>query len=244
MYDINTVHCSDALDFLRTFGKSSVPMILTDPPYGIGFKSKCIEYRNNHNELKNDKFEDWNNQIESWLKAMRRVLKPGGIVAMFCGGGGGKFLVMPRAALLAEKYFNVIQILVWKKYIGLGTNYRPMYESILILSTRKVKYNFYDKSNNLGNVLQYNQVIPSKDNDHPTRKPIKLLKKLLHTHTLPGDLVIDPFCGSGSTALACIDMDRNFIVNDLDPQYYILAKKKISSRISQLSMFGDKNVTI
>ena len=157
---------------------------------------------------------------------------------------GGKFLVMPRAALIAEKYFNVIQILVWKKYIGLGTNYRPMYESILILSTRKSKYNFYDKTHNLGNVLQYNQVIPSKHKDHPTRKPLKLLKKLLEIHSLPGHLVVDPFCGSGSTAIACIDMDRNFIVNDLDPKYYMLAQEKIHNRKSQLSLFGENNVQV
>ena len=244
MYDINTAHCSDAVDFLRNIDKASIPMILTDPPYGIGFNSKCIEYKGNHKQLKNDGFDEWNSQIENWLRAMRRVLKPGGIVAMFCGGGGGKFLVMPRAALLAEKYFNVIQILVWKKYIGLGTNYRPMYESILILSTRKSKYNFYDKSHKLGNVLQYNQVIPSKDKDHPTRKPLKLLKKLLEIHTLPGDLVIDPFCGSGSTAIACIDMERNFIINDLDPKYYMLAQERIHNRQAQLSLFGDNNVKI
>ena len=244
MHEINSVHCGDANDFLGKFKKSSVNMILTDPPYGIDYESKCIEYRGNHKKLKNDKFDDWSNNIESWMKSMRRVITPGGIVAMFCGGGGGKFLVMPRAALIAEKYFNVIQILVWKKYIGLGTNYRPMYESILILSTRKSKYNFYDKTHNLGNVLQYNQVIPSKHKDHPTRKPLKLLKKLLEIHSLPGHLVVDPFCGSGSTAIACIDMNRNFIVNDLDPKYYMIAQEKIHNRKSQLSLFGENNAQV
>ena len=242
MYRDNLASCGDAVDFMSTIDKASVPMILTDPPYGIGFNSKCIEYRGNHKQLLNDGFDEWSNNVENWLRAMRRIIKPGGIVAMFCGGGGGKFLVMPRAALLAEKYFSVIQILVWKKYIGLGTNYRPMYESILILSTRKSKYNFYDKSHNLGNVLQYNQVIPSKNKDHPTRKPIRLIKKLLDIHTLPNDLVVDPFCGSGTTALACIDMGRKFLVNDLDPKYYMLTLENINKRISQLSLFGDNNV--
>jgi len=71
---------------------------------------------------------------------------------------------------------------------------------------------------------------------HPTQKPIKLLKRLLQIHSKEGDIIVDPFCGSGTTGLACIDLNRQFILNDLDPKYNIMAKTNIYHKLTQLTL--------
>lgn len=65
------------------------------------------------------------------------------------------------------------------------------------------------------------------DSIHPTQKPVKLLERLLAITTKAGDLVLDPFCGSGSTANACINLNRNFITYEIDKEYYEAANKRI-----------------
>jgi site-specific DNA-methyltransferase (adenine-specific) len=65
--------------------------------------------------------------------------------------------------------------------------------------------------------------------NHPTQKPLELLKRLIALCTLEGDLVLDPFCGSGTTGVACVLLGRNFIGIDLDQSYLDLTAKRIES---------------
>jgi len=109
---LNKIYCKDAIDFMQSIKAKSVDMVLTDPPYGIEFTSKAIVGRGNHDQLKNDGWEDFKLLVEPWIMGMKRIIKPGGIIEMFSGGGSGKFLCMPYTAMIAEKHLNIIQILV------------------------------------------------------------------------------------------------------------------------------------
>ena len=130
--------------------------------------------------------------------------------------------------LEATKHFNLVQVLVWKKNMGLGWRYRPAYETIVLLSNGGTRYNFYDTSHRCTNVIDCNQVIP-KASDHPTPKPVKLLRKLIKIHSRPGDLILDPFAGGGSTGVACKELGRRYILIELEQRWCEMARGRIEA---------------
>ena len=212
----------NCLEGMKRIPDNSVDLVLTDPPYGIDF---CSSMTNRKERLQNDKFGNWKDMLTPMLREFKRILTDTGCCCCCCGGG--KAPVTAILTLEAIKYFNLIQTLVWKKYIGLGWRYRPAYENILILSKSKDDYNFYDTSKRCSNVIEnINQDIPQSD-EHPTQKPVSLMKHLLQIHSNENDLVCDPFFGSGTTAVACKNLGRNFIGFEIDKTYYEMAKSRI-----------------
>ena len=177
--------------------------------------------------------------LPKFLSEFRRILTDTGCCCCCCGGGG-KTPVTAIFIIEAIKYFNLIQTLVWRKFIGLGWRYRPAYENIVVLSKDKDKYNFYDTSKKCANVIEgINQDIPSAEKegklqDHPTQKPVALIKKLLQIHSLPGHIVLDPFMGGGSTGIACQEMGRSFIGIEVDERYFELAQHRINNTMENL----------
>ena len=67
-----------------------------------------------------------------------------------------------------------------------------------------------------------------KSKTHPTEKPVELMEHFVKTYTEPGDLVVDPFCGTGSTAVACKQLGRRFIGGDTNAEYIEVAKQRIA----------------
>lgn len=219
--DIKLIN-KDSVEFLKGVN-AKFDMILTDPPYGMSFKSNRTK---NHDYILNDGFNEWINNLDNWFEMFSDKIKDNGVVAIF-SRGGGDIPLTPILTLKAVKYFNLIDTLVWEKQIGLGWRYRKSYENILILSKDKKNYKFYDKSKKLSNVLRFNSE-PPRNGEHPTKKPVKLLEKLIEIHTLPNESVLDPFMGTGSCAIACIKTNRNFVGIEIDTNYYNKAKDKIN----------------
>ncbi|MCP4566513.1 MAG: site-specific DNA-methyltransferase [FCB group bacterium] len=227
------LHLGDCLDVLPTIASGSVDMILTDPPYGIGFLSNWTTHQA---KIANDGFDEWLELLPLWLAEMRRVLTPQGCCCCCCGGGGGggKTPVTALFTIEAIKHFNLIQTLVWRKFIGLGWRYRPSYENIVVLCKDKNDYNFFDETKKCSNVIEgINQEIP-QNGDHPTVKPQRLMERLVHIHTQPGMTICDPFMGSGTTGVAALELGRNFIGIELDEKYFKIAQKRISQRQNRL----------
>ena len=105
--------------------------------------------------------------------------------------------------------------MVWKKHnFGLGWAFRHQYELILVLEKGKPKYNF----KNFSDVQTCSHINHNKDN-HPHEKPIDLLKKMIEHSSAEGDVVLDPFCGSGSTCKACGELGRKWIGIELDDRW-------------------------
>jgi len=228
-----SLYLEDCLELMRQIPDKSVDMILTDPPYGINF---CSNHTNRKEKLQNDSFDDWFVMLEPMLSEFKRVLTDTGCCCCCCGGGG-KTPVTAIFTMEAVKHFNLIQTLVWKKFIGLGWKYRPSYENIVILSKDSQDYNFYDTSKKCSNVIeginqdipQYNGDKPGQYDDHPTQKPIALMTYLLKIHSLGGQTVLDPFMGSGTTGVACRELGRKFIGIEIEPKYYEIAKRRITT---------------
>ena len=82
----------------------------------------------------------------------------------------------------------------------------------------------------------FNHPIGQKETDHPTEKPVSLFNWHIEVHTDPGDTVLDPFVGSGTTGVSCAKTGRNFIGIELNPDYYKIAEKRIAEAQSQMRM--------
>ena len=121
----------------------------------------------------------------------------------------------------------VKNVLVWNKdWFGMGNNYRPNYELILLLCKTNVK----TKSKNKSNILTYRRIAPQKMK-HSCEKPILLLEDLITELSEENDTVLDCFMGSGSTGEACLKNNRNFIGIELDENYYNIAYNRINGYI-------------
>lgn len=227
----NDVYLGDCLELMKQIPDKSIDLILTDPPYGIKFKSNRQNYQE---EIINDGYDKWLEMLPKIFIEFKRILTDTGCC---CCCGGGKTPVTAILMIEAIKHLHLIQTLVWKKFIGLGWRYRPSYENIIVLSKEKDNYNFFDETKRCSNFIDgINQDIPVYG-EHPTQKPIALMERLINIHTKESDLVLDPFMGCGTTPIACINLTRRFIGIEIKKEYYDIAKKRIDGIKKQLTLF-------
>ena len=231
-YDIRL---GDSLELLKELPDESVDAVITDLPYGLNYLSNMTD---KHHKLVNDEDVRIDTLYAKFLPEVRRLLKPKGVLCSFSAGGGAKPTTM-YATMELIKHLDLIQTLVWSKgkndgsFVGLGWKYRPSYEMILVAAKDKDNYNFYPQYSS--NVFVCPPHIPIAENgDHPTQKPLRVMRWLIKNHTQKGDTVLDPFMGSGTTGIASLQMGRNFIGYEIDADYFHTAKQRIESEINQV----------
>lgn len=224
--DYGVLYHGDCLEIMKDIPDKSVDLVLTDPPYGINFKSS----RQTHQKyIENDRMEDWLIILPKFLSEFKRVVADVGCCCCCCGGG--KTPVTAIFTMEAINHFNLIQTLVWRKFMGLGWNYRPSYENIVVLSKSKDNYSFYDESKKCSNVIEgINQDIPV-EGEHPTQKPEALMRKLIEIHSKKGDIVFDPFAGSGTTLRAAKDLGRKYIGIEISEKYCEIIAKRMGQEV-------------
>ena len=240
----------DAIDILKLLPNESVDFIFADPPYFLsndGFtvhSGKAVSV----NKGAWDKSEGFESEIqfhESWIAECLRVLKPDGTFAI-----SGTYHSIYKCGFLLQKLgCRIINDITWFKPNGApalaGRNFTASHETILWASKgQKVKHTFHyqqsrvwEVSNDLiyrhGKQMRSVWSIPTtpkrekKFGSHPTQKPLELLRRIISLCTSTGDTVLDPFCGSGTTGVACVLLNRDFIGIDLDPSYLELTAKRI-----------------
>lgn len=171
-------------------------------------------------------------KFSEWLPEVYRVLKKGTHCYIMINSRNLKELQIE-----AEKVGFVFQnLLVWDKSNMAGTPnkyYMQKCEFILMLSKRPAR-NINDMGQS--NLLSCPNLI-GKANTHPTAKPPRLMQVLIENSTNKGDIVLDPFMGSGATAIACTYCDRRFIGFEIDPKYYELSQKLLYRVPKQQSLF-------
>lgn len=117
----------------------------------------------------------------------------------------------------------------------MGWHYRRSYETVLVAMKSGAACKWYDESHAIENVIRAGRVpkiLPSSA-QHPTEKSSKLAAIFISLHSQPGDVVLDPFCGSGSTGEAALSAGRNFIGIELDPHWASVAEKRIAAEMAQ-----------
>jgi DNA modification methylase len=235
------LYLADCRKVLPEIRAESVPMIFTDPPYG---------HNNNNNgdlihrweaalgrskpgksrPIKGDDAEQSSKLVKHLFNEAARVLRRGSCCCC-CGGGGGPDPQFARWSLWMDEVLFFDQMVIWDKGpIGMGWRYRRSYETVLVGHRRGGKMRWFDRSHRVENIIRpgsgIKKIIPQK-HDHPTLKPIELPAHFIRLHTSRGDMVLDPFMGSGTTGVAAIELGRKFIGIEKDPKYFAIAVKRI-----------------
>ena len=235
MSQIN-LQCGDAVELFKSFGNESIDLIIADPPYNLG-----KDYGNNH-DLKG--FDEYISFTREWLTEAKRVLKPNGTIYVFMGVRFISYLynIMEREL---ELFFN--SWIVWHYTQGLGKTkgFSPRHDDILVFNKGKefifnldevrVPQKFYRERNNMrganpGDVWEFSHVHYSNPNrqNHPTQKPEGIIERIVLTSSNKGDLVLDPFSGSGTTLRVCQQLERNAIGFELNPEYVSMTESRLS----------------
>jgi site-specific DNA-methyltransferase (adenine-specific) len=198
----------DAVAWLRTLPDESIDLVITDPPYESLEKHRAIgtTTRLKHSKASsNDWFEIFPNaRFPELFGEVYRVLKRNTHFYLYCDPET-MFVAKPLAEAAGFKFWKPI---VWNKMrIGMGYHYRAKYECILFFEKGKRKLN------NLGisDIIESPRIVGG----YPAEKPPQVSAVLVEQSTLPGELVIDPFMGSGSSGVAAISNGRHFMGNDL-----------------------------
>lgn len=234
------LRCGNAAELLKTLETESIDLIVADPPYNLG-----KDYGNNH-DLKG--FEEYILFTREWLSEAKRVLKPEGSIYVFMGVRFISYLydIMDRDLKL---FFN--SWIVWHYTQGMGKTkgFSPRHDDILVFNKGKnftfnlddirVPQKFYRERNNMrganpGDVWQFSHVHYSNPNrqNHPTQKPEGIIERIVLASSNKGDIVLDPFSGSGTTLRVCQQLGRKAIGFELNPEYVAMTEQRLSEPFS------------
>lgn len=230
------IHTGDALKSLKLIESDSVDLIIADPPYNLG-----KNYGNNH-DVKG--FREYLEFSEAWLKESQRILAPHGTIYVFMGFRFISYLY----DILDQKmgmYFN--SWITWHYTQGMGKTkgFSPRHDDILMFTkTEQFKFNlddvrvpqkYYRERNNMsganpGDVWAFSHVHYSNPEreEHPTQKPEALVARMVLASSDEGDLVLDPFFGSGTTLRVCQVLNRRSIGIELNPEFVTKARKRLA----------------
>lgn len=245
----NQIIHGDCLIELKRIPDNSIDCIITDPPYMISQKGKSIGRKSLNSkswkrnmDIKLD-FGEWDNFdseeeffrfTENWFKECSRVLKEKGWIYIFFD----KQKIGYFDLTLSKKYgIKGRTIFAWLK-----SNPVPSFRKVNWLSASEFIWVGSKGECKLKNFLMQKEmfnymITPNKssygETSHPTEKPLLLLEKLIKVNTNEGDIVLDPFLGSGTTAIACINLNRKFIGIEKNEGYFNMAKERIRKKSIQ-----------
>ncbi len=230
----------DCLERMKEIPDESVDMILTDPPYGT---TAC----------------KWDSIIplEPMWEQLKRVIKPNGAIVMTAA--------QPFTSILGASNIDMLRYSwVWQKNIATGhlnAKKIPMknHEDILVFYSKQPTYNpqgvrefnkvvrrgnngkCYGKSGseNYQELTGYPRTVQQFKSEsktvHPTQKPVALMEYLIRTYTNEGETVLDNCMGSGTTGVACVNTNRNFIGIELDEGYFKIAQDRINQAVVNIN---------
>ena len=255
----NKILLGDSLKIMKTIPSKSVDLIFADPPYNLQLKDTL--YRPDQTTVEAvtqdwDKFntyKEYDNFTEQWLKESKRILKKGGALWVI----GSYHNILRVGTSIQNHGFWILNDIIWHKTNPMpnfrGTRFTNAHETLLWCTTsREAKYTFnYQnlKELNDGKQMRSDWYIPicsgkerlrenNNQRSHPTQKPEALMYRIILSSTNKGDIILDPFLGSGTTAVVAKKLQRNFIGIEQDKEYISLAKK----RLKQTKVLNDEVV--
>jgi len=218
----------DCFDFLKTVEKETVDLVLIDPPYDIsktsGFSSGKLKKFN----VYKTEFGEWDYgsvDMEKVVKECFRVLKKSGTFICFYD----IWKITELKNYLDSCKFSQIRFLEWIKTnpvpVNSKVNYLTNSREIALLGVKGSKPTFNSEYDN--GIYKY-PICRDKGRFHPTQKPLELIKELIKKHSNKGDLVLDCFCGSGTTAVASLELERDFYGCELSEEYFKKSQERIN----------------
>lgn len=222
------VICGDALEELKKIETESVDLVVTDPPYNLN-----KDYGKTQDKLTFDAYLEFS---KTWLSETKRVLKPSGTLYVFMGM---RYISYVYAILEQDLGMCFNSWITWFYTQGIGKTkgYSPRHDDILMftkdakdfyfsLDAVRVPQKYYRSINNMrganpGNVWEFSHMHYCNRNrkPHPTQKPEGLYERMILASSREGDVVLDPFMGSGTCLRVCQQTNRRAIGIDINPEY-------------------------
>ena len=217
----------DAISEMKKISENSIDLIVADPPYNLG--------KDYGNDSDSKAFDDYISFTKDWTTEAKRILKPTGTLYVFMGF---KFIAHLYQILENTQKLNFNNWICWHYTQGIGKKkgFSPRHEDILMftkgkeftfnLDAIKIPQKFYRSINNMrganpGDVWEFSHVHYCNENrqNHPTQKPEGLIERLILASSHAGELVLDPFSGSGTTLRVCQQLNRTGIGIEINETY-------------------------
>jgi DNA modification methylase len=240
--------CGDAVEEMSKLPGNSIDLIVADPPYNLG-----KDYGNNRDLKEWDEYETF---TRKWLKEADRLLKETGAIYIFMG-----VRFISKLFLILEKDFG-FQFNSWISWhytqgMGRKVGFSPRHEDILYftksrnflfnLDSIRIPQKYFRSVNNMsganpGDVWEFSHVHYSNPEreQHPTQKPEALLERIILASSNPGDSVLDPFVGSGTTCKVADILHRKWIGIDINPEYIAMSQRRITLLSRQFDSFDPR----
>ena len=230
----NNIMVSDYAAFLQTTHANSIDLILTDPPYTIskdtGFES--VKKGVPRFAISMD-FGEWDHtmiNLYNMIEEFYRVLKEGGTAIIWYD----LWKLGLVKTILEDNKFRMIRHIIWQKTNPVPINMKSTYMSnsreFAIVAVKGKDNNFKSEYDN--GIYNY-PIYHDEQRFHPTQKPVKLFEDLILKHSNKNDIVMDPFMGSGTTAVAAIANSRVFTGCDISKEYVDLAIQRTKRPIQK-----------
>lgn len=246
---LNTILSGDCIDVMNSLPEASVDLIFADPPYNLQLKGELHRPDNSRVDAVDDhwdqfsSFAAYDRFTNAWLKAARRLLKPAGAIWVI----GSYHNIFRVGASLQDHGYWLLNDVVWRKSNPMpnfrGKRFTNAHETMVWASKSEgAKYTFnYEalKALNEGIQMRSDWVLPictgherlkdaKGDKAHPTQKPEALLHRVLLGASNPGDVVLDPFFGTGTTGAVAKMLGRDFIGIEREAKYRKVAEARIA----------------
>ena len=226
-------------EFLKSLQDNSVDLVLIDPPYEVSRDTNFASGNKKGTDVDRFRvsmdFGDWDKGFTGLSEVCReayRVLRSGGTMICFYD----LWKITDLKNYLEEARFKQIRFIEWIKTnpvpINSKINYLTNAREIALTAVKVGKATFnsvYDNGvyEESGELYKF-PICHDKGRFHPTQKPLDLIAALIQKHSNEGDVVLDCFSGSGTTAAACIETNRNFIGCELSEEYYNKSIERLS----------------
>lgn len=235
----------DCLEKFKDITDKSIDLVFTDPPYGLDW-SAPIKFKERKDMLHHvETTKKWDNVLELYpilFKEFNRMVKDCGSILMFCRV---EHISHPIKCAKENNFEHRATIIYHKTNPCTQVrrrNYLSSFETFIWESRPKdqeAKFVFnFKKQNEMHNFIEMPACGGRERTCHPTQKPLKLIKHFLEIHSNENNLIFDPFFGSGTTAIACKLLNRNFIGFEIDEKYYTLAQE----RLNKTEIQGELNI--
>lgn len=227
-----TIYHANAYNKIKELQRNNITVnhIITDPPYNIS-------QNNNFNTMNNPRagvdFGNWDHgefDLYSWIHDYEKILHKNGSMLIFCSYRFISFIIKA----LEINNMVVKDIIIWQKTNPMPRNINRRYvqdSEFAIWAVKKKAKWVFNKPDNVPYQRAFFQtptVSGTERTLHPTQKSLKLMEDLIKIHTNEGDIILDPFMGSGTTGVAALNNNRKFIGIELQKDYFKIAKARLS----------------
>jgi len=206
--------CGDCMDLIKELPANSVDILYSDAPYiPPEHKKTLTNYPRTLSE-----FAILESFYKTFVKEIDRVLKPDGRIYLYCNSDSYAMFYIHLF-----KYVKKLRCFVWDKIMcSLGYTFRHQHELILYGEREEAK----PIKCGTGDIFKY-RAVKANTKSHPAEKPVDLHKHILQPYT-NGEVVLDPFMGTGSIGVACKELGLNYIGYEIEPCYYEIACNRIN----------------